>query len=43
MKISRQVWPTQVGSFLVSIGLLTGLANMAFFPTAICQQGEFKG
>uniref|UniRef100_A0AC35F8X2 Uncharacterized protein n=1 Tax=Panagrolaimus sp. PS1159 TaxID=55785 RepID=A0AC35F8X2_9BILA len=36
----RSVWPTQVGGFLVSIGFLTGLANMAFFPSAICAQGQ---
>ncbi|KAI6235129.1 hypothetical protein M3Y95_00018400 [Aphelenchoides besseyi] len=39
-RIHRQVWPTQVGGFLVSIGFVTGLANMAFFPSAICTQGQ---
>ncbi|KAI6239058.1 hypothetical protein M3Y99_00608400 [Aphelenchoides fujianensis] len=36
----RQVWPTQIGGFLVSIGFVTGLANMAFFPSAICTNGQ---
>ncbi|CAD5222168.1 unnamed protein product [Bursaphelenchus xylophilus] len=36
----RQVWPTQIGGFLVSVGFLTGIANMALFPSAICERGQ---
>uniref|UniRef100_A0A914VEI7 Uncharacterized protein n=1 Tax=Plectus sambesii TaxID=2011161 RepID=A0A914VEI7_9BILA len=36
----RSVWPTQVGGFLVCVGFMVGVANMAFFPSAICSEGD---